>query len=303
MAGEPTLLFCVGATKAGTSWLYRYLHGHAECRLRSIKELHFFDTVDFRDYAHQFDTYARLRDDLVRRQGATADAWRRGNLQRQIDDVDEVVAALRLVEAGDEPAALAAYRAYLSGRADGATRLVGDITPGYALLSVPRLAMMAALSPAVRVLYLMRDPLDRLWSHVRMQAARQLRPGETVEVKARRVLNRVVRRGLETHVASRSDYRGAIERLWAAVPPAQLLIDFTERLLTPEGLIRLCGFLGIAPAPADTTERAHQGRPLPIDPAQRDQALAWLAPQYDFVERNFGPLPQGWAGGRTGVQA
>ena len=27
---DPTLLICVGATKAGTSWMYRYLHDHEE---------------------------------------------------------------------------------------------------------------------------------------------------------------------------------------------------------------------------------------------------------------------------------
>ena len=43
---EATLMFGVGATKAGTSWLYRYLADHPECHLRSIKELHFFDALD-----------------------------------------------------------------------------------------------------------------------------------------------------------------------------------------------------------------------------------------------------------------
>ena len=42
---DPVLLFGIGATKAGTSWLHRYLAGHPDCALRSIKELHFFDTA------------------------------------------------------------------------------------------------------------------------------------------------------------------------------------------------------------------------------------------------------------------
>lgn len=300
MTGQPTLLFCVGATKAGTSWLYRYLHAHPECRMRSIKELHFFDTVDFNDYDHQFATYARLRSDLVSRL-AGAGEWRAGNLQRQIDDVDEVVAALALAQAGDEEGAVRAYRDYLFAASSNAG-LVGDITPGYALLSEARLRMMAGLAPAVRVLYLMRDPLDRLWSHVRMQAQRQLRAGEEIALKSRRVLNRVVVRGLETHVHSRGDYRSTIQRLQAAVPAAQLMIEFSERLLTEAGLRKLCAFLGISYREADTTERAHEGVKLAIDPAQRLAAQAFLAPQYDFVEQNFGPLPEGWLANRAEVR-
>ena len=50
MNREPTFLFCVGATKAGTSWLYEHLYAHPECRFRTIKELHDFtmtETVHF----------------------------------------------------------------------------------------------------------------------------------------------------------------------------------------------------------------------------------------------------------------
>lgn len=292
MSDGPVILFCVGATKAGTSWLYRYLHGHPDCRLRSIKELHFFDTIDNDDYAFQLETWARLRRDLERRLEGAGE-WRRGNLQRQIDDVDEMTAALLRAQAGDSAGALADYRQYLTGRA-GEAKLVADITPGYALLSQARLAMMAALSPMVRVLYLMRDPVDRLWSHVRMQATRQLREGEDVALKSRRILNRVVNKGREVHVPARGDYRGAVERLQAAVPAAQLMVDFSERVLTGAGLERLCRFLGIAPVEAELDRREHVGVRLAMEPGQLSEARAFLAPQYEFVERNFGPLPERW---------
>jgi len=43
---EATLMFCVGATKAGTGWLYEYLADHPQCHFRSIKELHYFDAIE-----------------------------------------------------------------------------------------------------------------------------------------------------------------------------------------------------------------------------------------------------------------
>ncbi len=146
MAGDPTILFCVGATKAGTTWFYRYLHDHPECHMRSIKELHYFDTVDFGDYARQADVYARLRADLEAKR-AEATGWTEKNLARQIADIDEIEAVIAKGDAGE-----ADYIAYLMrGLGQAKTgedhRLVGDITPSYALLSQDRLARMAALSP------------------------------------------------------------------------------------------------------------------------------------------------------------
>ena len=40
-----TMAICVGATKAGTSFLYEHLAAHPQCHFRTIKELHYFDKV------------------------------------------------------------------------------------------------------------------------------------------------------------------------------------------------------------------------------------------------------------------
>ncbi|AJE48161.1 sulfotransferase [Celeribacter indicus] len=292
MSGHPAIMICVGATKAGTSSLYRYLHDHPECHMRSVKEIHYFDTVDFDDYTHQFDVYARLRADLVGRQNIArnnGNLWKLANLERQIMDVDEIVRILELGEAG-----VPDYLFYLLDGI-GEKKLAGDITPGYALLSETRLREMAAMAPDVRFVFLMRDPVDRLWSHVRMQATRQRREGEEVAVKARRILNRVVNRDLETHIPPRGDYAAIIEKLNRAVPDEKLMIGFTEELLTGEGLSRLCAFLGISPGRRVEAEpRAHEGIRLTLSDRQRREAAAFLAPQYAYVEKTFGRLPERW---------
>ena len=46
MSQPLTTLFCAGAVKAGTSWLYEYLRSHPETHLRSIKEMQFFNKLD-----------------------------------------------------------------------------------------------------------------------------------------------------------------------------------------------------------------------------------------------------------------
>ncbi|AVW91620.1 sulfotransferase [Celeribacter baekdonensis] len=291
MSDDPAILICVGATKAGTSSLYRYLHDHPDCHMRSIKEIHYFDTVDFEDYEHQFDVLARLRSSILERQEvaqANGNAWKVGNLQRQLDDVAEMVRVLKRGQDG-----VSDYLFYLLDGADG-KKLVGDITPGYCLLSEDRLRQMAHMTPDVRFLFLMRDPVDRLWSHVRMQAARQRRQGEEVAVKAKRIMNRVVNRDLEKHIAPRGDYVGIVERLKRAVPEDKLLIGFTEDVMTGQGLTDLCRFLGISAAPIEQEPHAHEGVKLKLSDKQRREAAEFLAPQYAYVEKTFGPLPSRW---------
>ncbi|WP_460274584.1 sulfotransferase [Celeribacter sp. ULVN23_4] len=291
MSGDPAIMICVGATKAGTSSLYRYLHDHPDCHMRSIKEIHYFDTVDFDDYAHQFDVYARLRADLIRRQDVARNnenKWKVGNLQRQIDDVDEMVRILKLGREG-----VSDYLFYLLDGI-GEKKLAGDITPGYGLLTEERLREMAHMAPDVRFVFLMRDPVDRLWSHARMQATRQRQPGEEIEIKARRIMNRTMKKGMETHIPERGDYAGIVEKLKRAVPEDKLFVGFTEDVLSGEGLSQLCAFLGISEAPVDQEPHAHEGVHLKLSDKQRHEAAQFLAPQYAYVEKTFGPLPARW---------
>ena len=59
------------------------------------------------------------------------------------------------------------YLAFLLKDSDSKP-VIGDITPSYATLSRNEFARMSQLSQNSRFLYLMRDPIDRLWSEIRM---------------------------------------------------------------------------------------------------------------------------------------
>ncbi|MBU0641878.1 MAG: sulfotransferase [Alphaproteobacteria bacterium] len=291
MSGDPAIMICAGATKAGTSSLYRYLLDHPDVYARSIKEIHYFDTVDFDTYQYQLKTLARRRADLERQLAAAEadlDVWKSLNIQRQIADVAAVMSMLERGEEGVED-----YLAYLLEGLDE-RKVACDITPAYALLSEERLRRMAQMAPDVRFVFLMRDPVGRLWSHVRMQAIHQLQPGEQISDKAHRIMNRVVKQGLETQITSRGDYVAIAEKLKRAVPEDKLLVGFTEDLLTGEGLKTLCAFLGIAEKPVKKELRAHQGVKLQLSDKQRREAAEFLAPQYAYVEKTFGQLPSRW---------
>lgn len=281
------ILLGVGATKSGTTWLYDHLRAHPQCHLRSIKELHYFDTLESGAYAHQLRVQRALAQRLAAR---AADATGPGLdrvARRQADVADWIEVLSRRSEDVN------AYLHYLFGGGWKADKLVADITPAYALLPVERLRAMAGMAPDVRFLYLLRDPVARLWSHVRMLAQRAGAAADRLEAEARALLDRILG-GQPSGAVDRSDYAGAITRLRAAVAPQRLLVMFQDDLMTAPGLARLSAFLGIDAMPADFDRRVFTGGAAGMTPDQARRARAFLAPQYAFVEKTMGGLPAGW---------
>lgn len=288
---DPVLLFGVGATKAGTSWLYRMLDDHPECRLPAVKELHYWDSFAPRQTRQRVMVCRRQVAEL---EAARAEAERAGdagkarNLTRRIDDTKALAEMLERDRTGDR-----AYLAYVMGRG-GTARLVGDITPAYGALPEETLSRMARLGPWTRFVYLMRDPLARLWSHVRMLAGRQTPKGGDFAAAANRLLAAVLRDGAEPAALARGDYAGAMARLARAVPGDRLMPMFSEEALTQRGFDRLCGWLCIGRRTVPENRRVHAGRAAEIDYGLVPEALARLRPQYDWAARAMGPLPGAW---------
>ncbi len=276
MVDRPVLLFCVGATKASTTWLFKFLSRHPDCYLRSIKELHVFDR---RDKGRTEGAIASLQADIARLQ---SELPLNPRLKTKIRDSHALIAVLR--DGGDD-----AYLAYLT-EGLGTHKLVADVTPSYSLLSVDRLRKMATLLPDVRFVYLMRDPVARLWSQIRMAA---FRSGDAIETTAARIFDAALA-GQQPDLLDRGDYRAALARLDAAVDPSKLLVMFQEVLLTHPGIARLCAFLGIANCTADFGNRVHFGPNLAITEDQLLRARVALRPQYEFAADRFGLLPDQW---------
>lgn len=285
----PVLMFGVGAAKSGTSWLYDYLAGHPDCHLRSIKELHFFDTREMGNRDWYLRDFTRKAERLERRIVTGGSNARTG----QIVHLAELRLYARVLDKGDT----SGYLAFLTeGREE--ERVVGDITPGYGLLSEDTFREMAALHDDVRFVYVMRDPVERLWSHVRMIASRRAR-GD-LQKQAARILEDVLA-GDAPQIADRGDYAGTITRLMAAVAPEKRFICTSEELFDKSGLARLCAFLGIKALKGQTERRVHGGVEVAMTDTQRQRAVAWLRPQYDYVAANMGALPPAWQASLAGM--
>ncbi|MEM1100973.1 MAG: sulfotransferase family protein [Pseudomonadota bacterium] len=288
----PILLIGIGATKAGTSWLYRTLADREDCALPAVKELHYWDTFSPPIRAKQLDAFrAQLRRFETTREEAEAAGrgWQVRNMERRIADMAGLIAMLDAPRKGH-----GAYLEYVLNRA-GEARLAADICPAYGLLSKAKLKDMAALRADVRLLYLVRDPLARLWSAVRMQAERQLMEGQTVPKKSNATLWRILHKGHETHLTERGDYAATIARLDAALPPERFRVMVMEELMSDAGYGALCAWLSLPPAPAPLERKVHPGQEVVMRDDLRQPALDFLAPQYEAVAAHLGRVPEAWA--------
>jgi len=280
MSGQ-SLIFCVGAHKSGTSWLHGYLRRHGACYFRNLKELHYFDTLDSGGsnwhQARQTKRLAGLHEKLANHPKAERNEW----LPVLITDIEDWVAQFDGFHVDD-----AAYLDYIGfGRAE--SQVVGDITPAYGQVSADMLAHMAALGEDVKFIFLMRDPVERLWSHLRMIS--DLNGDEALEQAVSEYLD-----DQHSSLTAMSDYQGTLERLLAVVPRARVHIELFERLFSQEALGRLCRFLGIESVPGEVERVVHKGRKIALPDILRTRFEEKLAPQYQFVEEFMGGLPPEW---------
>jgi len=284
--GQATLMFGMGATKAGSSWLYRYLSNHPECKMSDPKELHYFDRLENNKIERAVKKLDQRIDAIgkVLRENEDLKLWRKRRHRRNLMEWRKV-----LTENGENTDA---YLRFLYRDADRA-RLVGEITPSYSLLPESRMQQMANLPVKTLFVYVLRDPVERLWSNVRMIADRRAGSPERVKRVAHRLITKVIE-GTEVDATKRSDYANSLKKMDAALPKGSLLVEFFERLFSEEALTKLCRFLGIYYRPGDLTGYVHKGIEIPLEDDARNALQRVLAPQYAFVEQRFGSLPEGW---------
>ncbi len=273
-------MYGIGATKAGTSWLYRYLASHPECRLPALKELHYFHMLNAQNFSGAADRLNAARLRLAERKAVHgADRkWHFVRRERLLNEWETVIN-----DAGNDPMKYTRFMEHV-----GENRaLTADISPSYALLPPAVLRLMANLTPMTRFVYLLRDPVERLWSNVKMDA------GRTAHGLPAKLVARILS-GEKTEPLLRSGYADTFSRLDAGIGRDKLWVGFFENLFSDESIAKLCAFLGISHFSGDYKNKVHSGAPQKIDDETRGAFQRLLAPQYAFVEDRFGDLPDAW---------
>ena len=198
------------------------------------------------------------------------------------------------------------------GRQFAAARLdqrCGEITPYY-LFHPEAPARIQRLLPQVRLIVLLRDPVERALSQVFHSRRLGLEPLElepALEAEAQRLAGAEAvlmavdgrhRSHQEHSYVARSRYLQQLERYEALFAPEQLLVLRSEDLFSASERIweRIQAFLGLAamplPAPLERAN-AGQGEAADVAPAIRQRLRAELAATVSGIRRRYG-FDWGW---------
>ncbi|MBR7800223.1 sulfotransferase [Undibacterium fentianense] len=274
-APRKSFLLGIGAQKAGTSWLHRYLNSHPQVNMGFVKEYHIFDALTI-DEAYLKERYlvARLR------QGEQVSAT----------PIDKTI-ALFLTNTQH-------YFDYFSHllNSNKTCLLTGDITPSYSGLSASTMAKIRAEILArgldMKVVFIMRDPVERCISAMRMGLRnRGLHPSLEQEEHALRNLY------ASRPYLMRTNYHATIANLEEVFPPNEIHYAFYEHLFNDQSMQKLTQFLGINDEPADFEKTFNVSRTSNQigTHLQREVALHYTDVYHSLASR-FGEqnLPMNW---------
>lgn len=288
-----TLFFGIGAQKSGTSWLHRYLTQHPKVLTSGVKETDFFWTVQNQEQDMRAVQMIRQMSKAVSdEQGVSA--FRPDARPKRVGDLACLVAAL--LGNGD-------YMSLYAGRRPK-HRAFGEISPSYALLESDAFAQMSKLAPKVRFFFVMRDPVKRFWSSIRMLVARQPAVLEKLGDVRALYFDRLSQDN--SHPVRMTQYGDTMRRLEAAVDPSQIHYMFYEDLFSRDvtrnqaTLSALDTFLGIPGGTADFGKRVWETdesrvRADDLDAEMAEAALQRFAPVYAEMRDRFGDhVPPEW---------
>lgn len=271
-------LLCIGAQRSGTTWLHGALQLFAEVWDCPIKEFHHFNSGQDEAAAfRQHQALALLHSGFVR----VADAETRSERVRML-----------LRHAFTPPQSWERYSSLFD--AAPADQIVCDFTPAYATLNDPEVAAIARTMPDVKVIFILRDPVDRAISG----ALHDLHLDGIEHPTEAQVASRCLAPGN----LARTDYTQTL-RVWTKhLPKAQLLVLFHDDIIEAPARVmeQVRTFLGL-PAqeiPSATLANLPKNRHGSLEQAQFDAlrtrlSVKWRAQAQDLAHRFGGPA-QGW---------
>ena len=281
----------IGAQKAGTTWLHTMLSSHREIWLPRMKELHYFDRKFPISEADPARTANRPNGILLRRFSARLRRVSLSTLGSRLRRIrrEDLVWELKyhFGDWSDE------WYSTLFENSRG--RLAGEITPAYSCLGDAAISHMHSLMPDAKLILLLRDPIDRAWSHARMDLA---------HFSGRRV-DAIDQPKFEDHFLSvasrrRGSYPAMIDRWLAHFPKEQLFIGFYDEIeACPEELLtRILQFLGVAATtgdiPATVRSRINAGENAPMPEALERQLAHLYVEDLRELAARYGSYPAKW---------
>lgn len=269
----------IGAQRAGSTWLYANLKAHPGIWLPPMKELHYFDELRVEPF------FCKRYKGLLRgRFRANKAAVRAGDWAASDFLWDLKFFGLPRSD-----------RWYASLFSQGKRLVTGEVTPAYSMLSAEAVANIKRINPDLKVIFIMRDPIDRSWSQARKDLPRVF--NKTIH----EIPKEEVTAWFNKHwCALRSDYLRTLENWFAHFPRHQFFFGFFEEIITtPESLLmRIFDFLEVENSRKYILNTARDAvnavEASDITPQYEYELARIYEPKVAQLKKMFEPYPETW---------
>jgi hypothetical protein len=259
---------CIGAQKAGTTWLYQNLKQHPDVWMPPVKEIHYFNSPPSLSLIMQL---RNTKNQRVRRR-LILELLRIGKPEK----MRHIRWYARYFL---HPCTDAWYESlFLPSKG----QVSGDVTPTYAGLEESVVARVHALLPEVKVVYVLRNPIHRIWSQAAMYF--KWKRYDLATAKDEQISKFIDKRNVHRN----SDYMRTLRTWGDLYPECQMHIGFFDHLTEdPRGFLKsIYSFLGLDSSDQFIPKTIYKRRNAGRYPAMPDQLVRHLASQYyEQVER------------------
>jgi hypothetical protein len=261
---------CIGAQKAGTSWLFARMAEHPKIWMPPVKELHYFDHLfcpENRKWTHWH----------LKINSARSLRWHvRGN-----NEIDWSFVAY-LTDLVRKEVFTAKWYERCFDRPGAKVKIPGDITPEYSTIPLEGVQFVHDNLPNVKIIYIIRDPVERALSQIRMNVERsKVEPSEQVLLDMCDVPD----------ISNRGDYKSYVSN-WESVFPAErlLIIPYGHIKKQPAQVMRsIEDLLGIEHhANYKLHNREHSTQQIDIPDSVKEKLKTKFHAQYEFLRQRFG---------------
>lgn len=262
---KPTFILGVGAQKAGTSWLYQTLKNQNCCNMGFRKEYHVWD--------------AKLSELGKHFVVPLKEARNREAIMRKLMQKSDLV-----------------YISYFKWLVNEKTTITGDITPSYAYLDAKAFSHIKALlekhSFDVKVIFIMRDPVERMWSMLRMNKRHAAKKG--IIVGDLELQQQMLGCCDDKQAFARTNYISTIKNLEAVFPQSSIHYKIYEDLFNYASLEKLQTFLGFPLEGVDFEKRVNVSSSASLPSDIRAKVKKQLIEQYEFCNKRFPKTKKLW---------
>ena len=277
------LLLCVGAQKAGTTWLYKQLDNHPDIQFSFNKEVQYFSTI-------------HNRSNLIAQRKVF-------HLKKMLENNPERLIQYFIAESVDGPGAGdRGVRGLLSGVDDEwylrqfrpqKKRFCADFSPEYAKIGVPGYDHVKRLSENQKIIFVMREPAARLKSalsyHIQM-----------LNIDETNLTNEEWKKLVRlSFLQELGDYQSTIADLRASFNEEDIIFMFFEKIMQnkKEALQELNTALGVTDFVEDDMnleEKVNISKKVEIPSIVLDDIRAMTANTKAFVLNEFPEVRSIW---------